>query len=354
MKKIISLIVMIMFASIFMFANAQTKVELGVAGDAYWATDNAKVGMVQRQLATTNLYKDRFGVNNFLMEGSLDNEHFRAGFSFAHYGEGLSINDANLAVNLCHGLWINGGYYANWDDDYTYNKWFTGNSLVDFASMATPYVAGGLFYEFNSDVTLGVGLMNSAVLTDLEENNRSKSFYAKVDWNNLIKDWTLVASFCTGNEAAVSLKPQSCSEIFAQFGGPITPKLEGLVNAKFFMFGEGNGYESASAFGIQALGRYHFNEKFALGARVGFTSDMDGVMGIHNNGLDFGVVCEYNPVPFAYLRLEAGMLSLFNSDNENLAKIFNTGDELSASRMGIALSMGFKLGLLEATLGHHH
>jgi hypothetical protein len=56
--------------------------------------------------------------------------------------------------------------------------------------MGSPYVAWGLEYAFNDDVTFGLGLMNSGFINLFDyrntmsvnaANNRSKTIYGKLD-----------------------------------------------------------------------------------------------------------------------------------------------------------------------------
>jgi hypothetical protein len=336
-------------------ANSQTSVEIGLAGDSYWATDNDKsVGLGERKLANTNVFKDRFGINNVLLDANVTSESWRAKFVLANFGEDVIVpEEANIGLHICHGLWVTGGLYANWDNDYTYNKWFTGNSLTDYANMAAPYLAWGLEYAHCEDMTIGVGMLNSGIHSGFEDNNLSKSIYAKFNWNNLYKDWSLVLSGITGNEAESfpngGQQIHTC--IYASITGTIIDKLEAQLMSKLFMLSPEKGDSSLSAMSFQALARYHFTEKIAAGIRFAYADDKDGVMKIKNSGIDLGVVCEYNPTPFTYFRLEGGMLSLSNSDAENAANIFSDGTEKVSSRLGIALSIGFKFGLFEREFG---
>ncbi|MDR0927922.1 MAG: porin [Ignavibacteria bacterium] len=349
MKKLLLLVAFTLIS--ITAANAATDVKLNLSGDAYWTTDNAQVGMGERQLTATNLFKDRFGTNNVLLSAEATNEDWKATFSLAHYGAetGIGLNDACASLRLFDKLWLNAGYFANWDGDYTYNNWFTQSSLTELMCMASPYVAASLSYDFPKDITLNVGLMNTASWdnSDAIENNTSKTFFAKVDWANICKDWGLTVSFLTGNEESFETSyTRSMSELYLKFGGHCCDNLEGIIEGKLFMKGETGELESINAFSAQIMARYHFNDKFSVGARVGYTADEDALYLQHQvSGLDAGIVCQYNPVEYAYLRLEGGLLSLSNSDNDTMAEIFKNDDEFSASRLGVALSMGFNFDL---------
>jgi hypothetical protein len=57
--------------------GSHTKVEIGIAGDVYYATDNDKyTGLGMRQLAnlpsSANIYKDRISTNNVLFEAAVE------------------------------------------------------------------------------------------------------------------------------------------------------------------------------------------------------------------------------------------------------------------------------------------
>jgi len=235
-------------------------------------------------------------------------------------------------------LWITGGMFANWDDDYTFNKWFSENSLTDLRSMASPYLALGLEYAFNDDIVLGAGIMNSGFNTFAPhynaDNNRYKSFYTRLEWENLYRDWNLLFSCLTGNEADVDEERVHITEIYTLAGGPITDKLEAQIAAKFFRDSVNLINEDPfNTFTFQTSLRYRVHEKFAAGATFSFNSN------IHNlKGINVGIVGEYNPTPFTYLRLEGGWLSFAGANN----KVFNNGSKDVSSRLSVALSLGFK------------
>ena len=329
--------------------TAQPQIVVGIAGDVYYATDNdASVVLDERQFATTNIYKDRIGFNTILLYASVTDEYWRTNVSLATYGEGIQPEDANVGLNLFKGLWIEGGLYANWDDDYTFNKWFSENSLTDLRSMASPYLSLGLEYAFNKDIVLGTGIMNSGFNTFAPyynaDNNRSKSFYTKLDWNNLYKDWNLLVSCLTGNEAEYQEARINITEVYAATGGTITDKLEAQASGKFFRDAV-DMEDPVNTLTFQTLLRYRFHEKFAAGGRFSFYNENDGAA--NRTGLNLGAVAEYNPTPFTYLRLESNMLSLSDSRGKDFSKVFHNGSRHISSRLGISLSLGFRFDLWE-------
>jgi len=107
--------------------------------------------------------------------------------------------------------------------------------------------------------------------------------------------------------------------------GCLVDRLEGRVTVKFIMENlENDNIENGSLFSAQVQCRYRFHEKFAAGLRFAFTADNDMyIQAMYGNtGMNLGLVGEYNPTPFTYIRLEAGMLSFSNSDDELMAKQF--------------------------------
>jgi hypothetical protein len=288
-----------------------------------------------------------------LLDAVVNSDKWRVGFALANFGDThVQIEDANLSLNLIQNLWITGGYYANWDDDYTYNKWFTQSSLTDYMSMGTPTARVGLFYEFTPDMIVEVGVMNSGFSPELEETNFGKAIYAKLDCGNFVEDWNLTASFLTSPEG-VPTQTRSLSEAYLQVDGLVARRLDLQFQGKLWMLGvsKDDADDAENAFTAQVLARYHFNEKFAAGIRGGYTV-ADEWSEINYNGLDLGIVCEYNPTPFTYLRLEGGMLSLTPLEGD--AAVFQHKDDVDGSRMSVALSMGFKFGLFEHIFGAEH
>jgi hypothetical protein len=199
----------------------------------------------------------------------------------------------------------------------------------------------------------------------------------------LYKDWSVVLSCLTGNEAYYGEPHINITEIYASIGGTITDNLEAKVSGKFFKDDVKARrpypwYPDLSPFIVntitfQALLRYHFHEKFTTGVRFSYLKEDEKGMIFDryiddypydydypyyslpgsNSGIDLGIVFEYKPKPFMYLRLEAGMLSLSNSENAEGLKIFYKGgdqlyqsDNYSSTRLSAALSMGFRLGSL--------
>ena len=327
--------------------HAQTKIDVGLSGDVYYATDNDKsVVMDERQFATSNVYKDRIGFNTILLNASVTGEFWKTNLAVATYGESIQPEDANVGLKLFKGLWIVGGMYANWDDDYTFNKWFSESSMTEYRSMASPYLSMGLEYVFTEDITFGVGFMNSGFNTFAPyynaDNNRSKSFYAKLEWENLYNDWHLLFSGLTGNEEDYQEARVNMTEIHALTGGSVTDNLEAEISGKFFR----DALESEDPIitvTFQTMLRYHFHEKFSAGGRFSFYNENAG--DDKRRGINFGVVTEYNPTSFTYLRLESSFLSFSNSKTKDDAKVFYNGKEHVSSRLGVALSLGFKFGL---------
>ena len=368
MKKIFLFLLISIFAvSVICDANAQTKVEIGLAGDTYYATDNDQGrGLEERPLQNTNIFRNRFGTNNVLLHANASNKDWKTNFALItyskdpRYGESTSVDieDANIALHLFEGLWITGGLFAIWDVDYTFDRWFTGNSLTDYRNMAGPYMAYGLEYVFNDDVTLGAGLMNSNAIGFLAKPDISKSIYAKFDLENFYNDWDFTLGWITGNQAL--WEATNSTEIYLTAGGTIVDKLEAKLSAKMFMDAlDVDGSDTLNTITFQVLARYHFHKKFAAGVRFSFiTSDIPNISSSFDNivikrdgitsGVDLGIVCEYNPVPYAYLRLEGGMISLSNSAHEDKIKMFSYDNK--SSRLGVALSMGFKFGLFETEI----
>jgi hypothetical protein len=83
MKKLTSSILMLIFAVSLAYASehgshgSHTKVEIGIAGDVYYATDNDQnTGLNMRKLSnlpsSANIYKDRISTNNVLFEAEVE------------------------------------------------------------------------------------------------------------------------------------------------------------------------------------------------------------------------------------------------------------------------------------------
>jgi len=99
--------------------------------------------------------------------------------------------------------------------------------------------------------------------------------------------------------------------------------------------------KDGNLFSAKVQAKYRCTEKLSAGLLFGFTSDNEESFFMSgNSGINLGLVGEYKPTPFTYLRIEGGMLSFSNSDHENHAKVFWNGEEAVASRMSIGLSMG--------------
>jgi hypothetical protein len=183
----------------------------------------------------------------------------------------------------------------------------------------------------------------------------------------LFNDWYLTLSYLTGNEADYGLPHDNVTEIYFSLEGTIIDNFEAQLIGKFFRDAEDiDGKEPINTITFQTLFRYRFHEKFAAGISFSYLAEDESgwifnpwiynppnpenptkppIPGKHS-GIDLGIVCEYNPTPFIYLRLEGGMLSLSNSVNDDYAKIFSNGDKDIATRLNAAFSMGFRLGNL--------
>jgi len=140
------------------------------------------------------------------------------------------------------------------------------------------------------------------------------------------------------------------SLIYLETGGCLFDRVEGKLTFKYLMFNDEhrvsvddpNETASGNLFSAQLQAKYRICEKFAAGCRFAFTSDNnEGLFLQGNSGMDLGLVLEYNPTLFTYIRLEGGMLSFSNSDHEDRAKVFfNSDQEAVSSRMGVSISMG--------------
>ena len=356
MNKLIILFLLFIFV-IPLSVQSQIKVELNLAGDVYYATDNEKdVGLAPRTLSEicfTNPFKDRIGTNNVLLSAKTTDKLWRTNFAIAHFGDGsITPEEANIGLNLIQRLWLEGGYYACWDVDYTYDKWFTETSLTELRIMASPYLSLGVSYEFTNETSLRAGIMNNAFTPAFPVNtaygsiyfgNLTKSIYAKFTTDNLYKDCGLTVSFLTGN-----VNDTKMSEIFLKLQGHCIDKLESQLMVKYFIWSPRD-LNSKNLLSIQLQGRYHFIEKFTTGLRFAYTYNEERFVIPGYSGLDIGVVCEYNPTPFTYLRLEGGMLSFFNTDGLS-SRLFWDGNKIVDSRMSLALSMGFKFGLFHTEI----
>jgi len=359
-------------------ANTQTKIEVGIAGDFYYATDNDKsVKLEERPFTSANIFKDRFGTNNVVLNASVTNADWRTNLAVATFGDFILPEEINLGLRLFEKLWITGGLYANWDDDYTFEKWFTENSLTYLRNMGSPYVSWGLEYSLFEDIVLGAGIMNTGFIDIFEhynkrlfginlDNNHSKSFYAKVNMNNLYEDWSFALSYLTGNDEDDKEQQINITEIYATAGGTIIDNLEAQIAGKYFrdVVNNDSTYD-INTITFSASLRYRFHEKFAAGIRFSYltegkygpifdkTPDDDDPYNTHpgnNSGIDFNILCEYNPSPFTYLRLEGGVLSLSNSEKVDYAKRFWNGKEDVSTRLSIAISMGFRFGLFQTEI----
>ena len=360
-------------------ANAETKIELGIAGDTYFVTDNVQsLYLGERRFTNTNVYKYKFGTNNVLVTASAKSDDWKVNVAVATFGQSIQPEEANIGINIIEGLWIKGGVFAIWDDDYTYNKWFAGNSLTDLRNMGSPYVGWGLEYTFTDDITLDAGLMNTGFFNSFnkygignvnDDPNFDKTIYAKLDWNNLYKDWGLVLSCVTGKEGKFSVINAYgtfvgdltwMTEIYASLSGTLTDKLEAKISGKFFKdnIKWEEQTDAVNMLTFQALLRYRFNEKFAAGIRFSYLVEEENgnILGTgpepypsfygDSYGIDFGIVCEYNPTPFTYLRLEGDILNISNFSNVPIDRFYN-GTKGVSSRLSAAISMGFKLNLFE-------
>jgi hypothetical protein len=128
MKNIFLLQLISLFAiSVIFTANASVldmspTINFGIAGDTYFATDNDKgVGLYERPLTNTNVFKDRFATNNVLLHASAKGEDWRANVAVATFSGATSGRETigfiqpeeiNAALNIIEGLWIKGGVFS--------------------------------------------------------------------------------------------------------------------------------------------------------------------------------------------------------------------------------------------------
>ena len=100
MKQIITIILIIaLFLSV---ANANTEVKMSIAGDVYYVTDSDSWRrLVPRRFGTTNIYKDRIGTNNVLLEANVSNDFLKANFGVGHFGDGSIVPEiGNISLKL--------------------------------------------------------------------------------------------------------------------------------------------------------------------------------------------------------------------------------------------------------------
>jgi hypothetical protein len=369
MKKFLSLFAIAVFS--FANANAETTIKIDAAGDAYFITDNARVPFfwggsekagLERQFAFYNPMKGSTGINHAFLIGRAESDWWRVNVGAGYRGDAfqLHMEEANVAVKLFGDLWVEGGYFLPslaGDVDYTFDAWFTGNSLTDF--LASDYQTGmGLFYEIDPTLTVRARAINSAYSRMPE--NRSTTFLLNGDWEEAfgLSDWDLSFGTMFGNQSifsdnhtvttplqtltAIHLKGKITDELELNFRGKFGTLEDGAVNDK-------NETSMATAFSAQVMLRYALTGKMGIGCRFAYTNDEDDIFGIGNSGIDLGLVFEYRPVESVYVRLEGNILSLSNSDGEHLAKVFNIDGTMKPTRMEAALSLGYIFNLYEKT-----
>jgi opacity protein-like surface antigen len=193
MKRFFILIAFAVFS--FASANAETTFKVDAAGDSYFVTDNAKVHFepledadikgMERQFAFYNPLKGTVGLNHAFLIGRVEGDQWRVNVGAGFRGDEfkLHMEEANAAIKLFGGLWAEGGYFIPslaGDVDFTFEAWFTGNSLTDYFSSG--YQTGmGLFYEVDPTITVRARVLNSAFERNSE--NRSTSFLFGFDWS---------------------------------------------------------------------------------------------------------------------------------------------------------------------------
>ena len=377
MKKFLTLMALAVFP--FVNANAGTTFKLDAAGDAYFVTDNDKIGFEElRQFAFYNPVKGATSLNHAFLVGRAESDYWRVNVGAGFRGDDLKlhIEEANVAVNLFSSLWAEGGYFVPslaGDVDYTFDAWFSGNSLTDF--MSSDYQAGiGLFSEFKRGITVrlraintGYGNENEYGLSGRFSNNRSTTFLAGFDWNEAfgLSDWNLSIGSMIGNEQSYPEEPKLKINSGLHLKGNITSEFEANLRCKFATLAEGKDDGAmATALSAQLMLRYALTEKFGVGCRFAYTIDEDGIFISREHkvsedsvaiitgysGMDLGLVFEYRPVSNIYIRLEGNMLMMSNKLNNDLAKIFKTGDnEFGNTRLEAAISMGYTFSLFEIT-----
>ena len=375
MKKILSLIAFVVFAfaNTINTVNAETTIKIDAAGDTYFVTDNATVPFrnsgMERQFAFYNPMKGSTGINHAFLMGRVESDLWRVNVGAGYRGDAfqLHLEEANVAVKLFDALWLEGGYFLpslTGDVDYTFEAWFTGNSLTDY--LASDYQAGmGLFYEIDPTLTVRARAINSAYSRMSE--NRSTTFLLNCDWAEAfgLKDWNFSGGTMIGNQDIINYAPwpvpyktttslQTLTAVHLK--GKITDVLEANFRLKFGTLADGavndkNDTITATAYSAQVMLRYALTEKKSIGCRLAYTSDEDGIFGIENSGMDLGLVFEYRPVKSVYVRLEGNMLSLLkNSKDDNSEKVFNIGGTMKNTRMEAALSLGYIFNLYQKTV----
>jgi len=372
MKKILSLIAFVVFAfaNTINTVNAETTIKIDAAGDTYFVTDNATVpfehlGMA-RQFAFYNPMKGSTGINHAFLMGRVESDLWRVNVGAGYRGDAfqLHLEEANVAVKLFDALWLEGGYFLpslTGDVDYTFEAWFTGNSLTDY--LASDYQAGmGLFYEIDPTLTVRARAINSAYSRMSE--NRSTTFLLNCDWagQKRLKDWSLSFGSMVGNQkpfyhqVAGNNTPQLQALTAVHLKGKITDVLEANFRLKFGTLEDGavndkNDTITATAYSAQVMLRYALTGKMGIGCRLAYTNDEDGIFGVRNSGIDLGLVFEYRPVKSVYVRLEGNMLYLLkNSKDDNSEKVFNIGGTMENTRMEAALSLGYIFNLYQKTV----
>lgn len=377
MKKFLTLIALAVFP--FVNANAETNFKLDAAGDVYFVTDNDKLRVSQdgiykvgreRKFAIYNPIKGVTGINHAFLMGRVEADVCRVNVGGGMLGETMRfhIEEANVALKLFSDLWIEGGYFSPifaGDEDYSFNAWFTGNSLTDY--FGSGYESGiGLFYEIDPKKTMRVKAVNFAY--ERISNNTNITFFSCYEWSDAfaLKDWYLAAGTMFGNENPID-ESQSLRTLSAlHIKGNITEKLAADLRLKFATLEDGkidDNQESATATGYttQLMLRYALSDKYSIGFRFAYTSDEDGIFITNDNGtswggenistgysgIDFGVIFEYRPLSNAYIRLEGNILSLSNSKDTHYANIFLVGDDMESTRLEAAISMGYNFSLLE-------
>ena len=382
MKKLTTLVAIAIFSTSAMYA--ETTFKLNAAGDAYFVTDNDKIGFKEfRKFAAYNPVKGQTALNHAFLIGRVENDQWKVNVGAGFRGDllQLHIEEANVAVNLVKGLWIEGGYYIpslTADVDYTFDAWFSGNSLTD--AFTSDYQAGmGLFYQFEGPgITARLRAINTGYVNEENprySNNRSTSFLIGVDWDiPKSKDWSLSVGTIIGNEEEYPAMPKLKTNTGLLLKGKIIDDLEANLRVRFATLADAkiDGVDTSmgTALSAQLMLRYAITEKFGVGCRFAYTIDEDTVVGLYggkdhffnpvdgaNNyektngasGIDLGLSFEYRPLESVYVRLEGNVLIMSNTTSEN-AKIFRTSDGntgWSNTRMEAALSIGYNFNLYE-------
>lgn len=320
--------------------------------DTYYATDNASLppgSGGERPFAVSNNFKDIFGINDAVIGAHAQSDLWRANVELDMCGAyNFEAGQINAGFKLFKNLWIEGGlFYTSVPgeyDNFTWDNYFTSYSV---ATQGAPCkeMGIGLAYNFSENTTAHLRVVNSG-FGEVFDNNRSKSIVARINFAEIVPDWTLSIGTLLGNEEGVRQPEQFMTFTAVDLRGKFSRNLEGILTVQCATKNDAkvddNGELSMGLhYGVTAQARYHFSEKFNASVRVAYADDKDGVLEDYPGfaPMEFGVNFEYRPLDFMYLRLEGGFLSL-SAEDEDDAKIFVRDNDVYNTRMQVALSMG--------------